>query len=535
LTDALIDGNVYGRKNGAWEKITASTFTDTNWQTSWGVFDANMRATYNLPATGGGADTNTFTAGIMGSDNNRFKIDLNVSKADPEMRLTDTGDNEYARWTRTDTAGEVKHLARVDIAGGSNLGTDLNLHYLMNDNAANTTVLDNLGANNGTASRNTSLSTTSGRINTALDFNGANDFILLPATTFSGATSSSFSVSFWLWADNFNNYNGYIGFAGASESMKFNISTAAWEAPAGRLVYQAGGLVESLVSDVISASTWYHIVIVHSGGTATIYKNTAVWGSGAQTLSKLSALGTTLWLGKTAASSQYVDGKMDDVRFYNRALTAAEITTLYNAGSGTESEASIVTTTEETYLDVKDGTDGTESSTITLGASGARTIINGASTRFNVGGTEKGSMSSTGLTWIDNYKTWWGTGRDASAYYDGANFFLNPREVGTGQCRILGDTNIAASDLYMDNNAFLATKTTSRVGIGTTTPRNKLNVVGDINASGTTSFINVDTNYRVLGTQGVTRNTRIVKDVNVDGTFYCDINFKGGILIGSDC
>jgi hypothetical protein len=34
---------------------------------------------------------------------------------------------------------------------------------------------------------------------------------------------------------------------------------------------------------------------------------------------------------------------------------------------------------------------------------------------------------------------------------------------------------------------------------------------------------------------GLTYNNKIVKDVNVDGTFYCDMNFVSGLLINSNC
>ena len=78
--------------------------SDTNWQTSWNVFDANMKATYlqlpstsalSLPTLASGqyltnngttlswsaisssVDTNMYTAGIMRADNNALLIDLN--------------------------------------------------------------------------------------------------------------------------------------------------------------------------------------------------------------------------------------------------------------------------------------------------------------------------------------------------------------------------------------------------------------------------------------------------------------------------
>jgi hypothetical protein len=60
----------------------------------------------------------------------------------------------------------------------------------------------------------------------------------------------------------------------------------------------------------------------------------------------------------------------------------------------------------------------------------------------------------------DNLKHYFGTGNDASIYYDGTNFNFNSRDVGTGD--------------FIFNNG--------NVGIGTTTPDYKLAVVDNVNA-----------------------------------------------------
>lgn len=65
-------------------------------------------------------------------------------------------------------------------------------HYKMNDNADNTTVLDNMGFSNGTAQQNTSALHTDGKILGALTFNGTSDYV---ATS---AMDEQPSMSFWL-------------------------------------------------------------------------------------------------------------------------------------------------------------------------------------------------------------------------------------------------------------------------------------------------------------------------------------------------
>lgn len=59
----------------------------------------------------------------------------------------------------------------------------------------------------------------------------------------------------------------------------------------------------------------------------------------------------------------------------------------------------------------------------------------------------------------DNIKTKFGTGYDASVYYDGTNFIINPKSVGTGYLSILGTLYLGAQNIQTD--------TTTGMQIGT--------------------------------------------------------------------
>jgi hypothetical protein len=43
------------------------------------------------------------------------------------------------------------------------------------------------------------------------------------------------------------------------------------------------------------------------------------------------------WIGRRQGSG-YFTGKLDDVRFYDKALTVEEVLAIYNFGNGTEAE-----------------------------------------------------------------------------------------------------------------------------------------------------------------------------------------------------
>lgn len=84
---------------------------------------------------------------------------------------------------------------------------------------------------------------------------------------------------------------------------------------------------------VATASTWYHIVVVqNSNVSVTIYVNNVETNTAAATFI---ATVSDFWLGYLGRSGiHYMDGKVDEVGVWARALTAGEVTTLYNGGAG---------------------------------------------------------------------------------------------------------------------------------------------------------------------------------------------------------
>ena len=75
-------------------------------------------------------------------------------------------------------------------------------------------------------------------------------------------------------------------------------------------------------------NTWVHVVVWYDGTTMKFYVNNSMVNSGA-----LGPLNTTLtgtgYFG-TRSGSDSLPGLIDDIRIYNRALSVAEISLLYN-------------------------------------------------------------------------------------------------------------------------------------------------------------------------------------------------------------
>lgn len=80
----------------------------------------------------------------------------------------------------------------------------------------------------------------------------------------------------------------------------------------------------------LSANVWHHLAVTSSGGVSKIYLNGTQTGPSGNGDSK-----TTTGLGLAYGNGDnYFAGSIDDLRIYNRSLSAAEVQSLYNLGGG---------------------------------------------------------------------------------------------------------------------------------------------------------------------------------------------------------
>lgn len=146
--------------------------------------------------------------------------------------------------------------------------------------------------------------------------------------------SSDYSVSLWIKPETVPGaYNGR-GLCGTGVNWQL------WYQHDG--VYQfrlqrqtTGGGVSHTVNYTLSAGTMYHVVIVwdHDDHTLEVYVNAASQG----TDTSGSAVAQVTWndpfrIGRNEYA--YWDGLIDEVGFWSRKLSSAEVTALYNSGAG---------------------------------------------------------------------------------------------------------------------------------------------------------------------------------------------------------
>lgn len=88
----------------------------------------------------------------------------------------------------------------------------------------------------------------------------------------------------------------------------------------------------SATTSTMSTGVWYHFMATYDGSTVTLYFNGSSVGTSSRTPPTYAGDGL-FEIGNDIGGSGFA-GKADEVYYWSRALTGAEITSLYNAGTG---------------------------------------------------------------------------------------------------------------------------------------------------------------------------------------------------------
>ncbi|MBM1105637.1 DUF4038 domain-containing protein [Aurantibacter crassamenti] len=161
---------------------------------------------------------------------------------------------------------------------------------------------------------------TNGQIGDALSFDGFNDHITLP--NIDDGMQTGFSVSAWI---NPSNTNGYQGITGTNSSQGFMTFVHngklgfALKTNTGRKLMSHGTIV---------ASQWQHIAVTYDGNTMSWFVNGLPVGT-------LNHTGTLLdqntgYIGYSGYAQEYFNGKLDDVRIFESALSNNQINDIYS-------------------------------------------------------------------------------------------------------------------------------------------------------------------------------------------------------------
>ena len=199
-------------------------------------------------------------------------------------------------------------------------------YYPFNGNANDITVFANHGIVNGatlTTGRN-------GKANSAYSFNGSSNYIVSNSTFNKILGSKSRTVSVWLKTNSLTRQSAVVFGTQVGCYGKFNIEVSQSNNASACLI--TGCDIFEYPSNVLN-NNWNNIICVLDSvsattGIAKVYVNGILVGTtGAITVSTLSG---NIYFGQDGNSDK-LNGSIDDVCIWNRALTSAEITSVVNA------------------------------------------------------------------------------------------------------------------------------------------------------------------------------------------------------------
>lgn len=228
------------------------------------------------------------------------------------------------------------HLSKFP--GVIGLGNNLDISPLYNpsgligywkfDEGNGTTVKDSSGyGGDGTWNGTLGAQWATGKVGGSGMYNGSNNYV----TTNLTAINTTTTYAIWIKSSNPSAaYQGLIGNSDANPGYNMLYDNYAVQ----RVSWWNNGGVPGLTSSLaITDTNWHHIVATRSGSSGSwlmkIYIDGRFNASSTDTQNP-TAVGTII-IGKMRGDYGFFPGQLDDVRVYNRELTAAEVAALYNS------------------------------------------------------------------------------------------------------------------------------------------------------------------------------------------------------------
>jgi len=190
--------------------------------------------------------------------------------------------------------------------------------------------------NNGTLTNGPSFNSANGG---SIVFDGSNDYVITPSTTYDFSTNANFTYCAWIYPNfnsSLNSGKAVIDFT----SPTYTRSYLRWEGTSLGFYFDiavSGGGSAWRTSSIptFSANTWNYICFTHdSSNVGNFYFNGSIISTtrlfnGASTVTN-----NSITIGYGAVNSYYWSGGISTVQIYNRALSATEVLQNYNATKG---------------------------------------------------------------------------------------------------------------------------------------------------------------------------------------------------------
>ncbi|MGM0881101.1 MAG: LamG-like jellyroll fold domain-containing protein [Bacillota bacterium] len=236
----------------------------------------------------------------------------------------------YYRVTAVNASGESGVSATASAITPMGIPDANLLNWYKFDQTDGTAAADSSGyGNNGTVINGAAW--TAGNSGNAVELDGTNDYVALPAGVVSSASTST--VAAWVNLDTVSNWMRIFDF-GSGTSTYMNLMPKNGSNGKIRFAIKNNGSSEQIIDGTSALATggWHHVAVTLNGATGILYVDGVEAGRNSAMTLKPSDLGATTqnWIGRSQFADPYLDGRVDDFRIYNRAISASEVTSVMN-------------------------------------------------------------------------------------------------------------------------------------------------------------------------------------------------------------
>jgi hypothetical protein len=228
--------------------------------------------------------------------------------------------------------------------GQTTLLTSLEEYYKLDELSSSGQATDAIGNNNSSSVSATNGS--AGRIGTSYLFNGNSNMVTFgDHSNWTINTTTNLSISAWInfTANTSGTWGNLFGTAAYWSFTLKKISSGNYQ-----LGWWAGSALSASSTFSVTFGTWYHVVMTKSGSSEVkIYLNSTLLST--VTPSDLDENPPANYIGGDE-NGEYFNGKIDELGIWKRVLTSAEVTQLYNSGTGLSYPFGLAVQTSVSYL-----------------------------------------------------------------------------------------------------------------------------------------------------------------------------------------
>jgi hypothetical protein len=292
-----------------------------------GVNVASTTTSYSISWSGLGTKTR---AGSHGNTNTLMDMDGGID----DVRVYDRA---LSQSEIIDVYGLVGHWKQIETSG--------------------TTATDSSGKSlNGTYTNSPTLAQAGpypGAGQYAPSYDGTNDYVNGAAAT-NYSFDDGFSIAGWINLDAYLDGAAMLQCGATTNACELAFSGTGQVKVSGR---SSGGMQTYTSTTTVPRGKWKHVVGTYDGSTFKVYVDGQLDSTSSNAFTVTAGSGNLTLAASLEGTDQYLDGRLHDVRLYNRALVAEEVADLYglvgwwklNETSGTLANDSSLSDNDGTY------------------------------------------------------------------------------------------------------------------------------------------------------------------------------------------